>query len=1291
MNCKVGNGLEDVLRSAFSVQEPDGKARLEFVSYSIGEPKYDPEESVRRGVHYAAPLKVMLRLIIWNTQDDQEIKGIKEQEVFLADVPLMTKDGTFIINGAQRVVVSQLHRSPGVFYTKDGKNFAARVVPYRGSWLDIEFDTRDVLYFRIDRKRKMYLTTLLRAYGMSTQDILSTFYKPQECTLSNQMAYMTFLPEGFKGMKVPYDVILYQEQKVIIKKGERLTSRKVDDIKRHYQNQRLVYVFPIEETVGLILHQNLFSVSGEIIAKAGSPIDKDLINVLLERNVNTVQIVHINHVNAGPFIRDTLIADKNDTSLAAMNEIYRVIRPGNNPTNDKSVESFFQSIFMDKEKYDLSLVGRMKLNQRHGNDHIASTLLLKQDIIVIIQNILLFKMGIGEIDDIDDLSNRRVRASGELVENVFRTGLNKMPKSIIERMSIVDIDTAMPHDLVHSKNLVNAIREFFGLSQLSQFMDQINPLASITHKRRLSALGPGGLTRDRAGFEVRDVHVSHYSRICPIETPEGGNIGLISSMAIYADIDKYGFIQSPYRKVQDGKITNEIVNLTSAAEEGYNIVNATVPTNDGVIIDKMVLCHRKGELVQVPRESVKYADVSPQQLVSVAASLIPFLENNDANRALMGSNMMRQATPLIRHESPLVGTGMEAVVARNSGTVITADDDGIVDSVDAEKIVIRSSDKKIPVVQTYKLSKFGKSNQGTCINQKPIVDVGEKISQGDVIADGVSTDRGELALGRNVLTAFLPWNGYNFEDSILLSERLVQSDHFTSIHIKEYEVLARDTRLGPEEITRDIPNMSDQALKNLDEVGIVNIGVSVKAGDILVGKVMPQSESPLTAEEKLLRAIFGEKSSDVKNYSLRMPPGEEGTVVSVKILTKRGIQKDQRALSIEKIEIAKLIKEKQDKISLIEKQLLQLIKTVIASSSCTIKHYKDFCSINVEKLNISQEHIKYLLEIRKFYNDYTQDLNQSFAKKIEKLQSGDDLQQGILKSVKVFVASKIKIQPGDKMAGRHGNKGIVSRIVPIEEMPYLEDGTPIDMVLNPSGVPSRMNIGQILEIHLGWAARELGQQVRKFIEQKDHNSFISHINNILPRQCLNKEKIQSFMSSMSDTDMTATLKDCVGGIHFATPVFDGAKEEDIDELLIKSKLDKSGQVLLRDGKTGEFFDRKVTVGIMYMLKLDHLVDSKIHARSVGPYSLVTQQPLGGRSHFGGQRFGEMECWALQAYGASYTLREMLTIKSDDVAGRVRAYEAIIRGDNFYDTSLPESFKVMIKEIRSLGLNLEMLE
>jgi DNA-directed RNA polymerase subunit beta len=1320
---RKSQGLEEVLASVFQVDDPEGKSKLEYVSYKLGEPKYEPDECIQRGVNYASPLRVTLRLIVWDTDvesDVKEIKGIKEQEVYIGDIPLMTDKGTFIINGAQRVVVSQLHRSPGVFYTHDGGKdsssgkylYSARIIPYRGSWIDFEFDTKDILYFRIDRKRKMHVTTLLKAMGYDRQKVLEEFYKFVSYTWEDGRLVSKFEPSNFRGMKIEKDLIDAQTNEVIFEKGVRVTPRLIKVLQE--SGKERICVADEDSLIGKCLAEDIMDKkTGEVIAEATTEISQEIIEKFKIFGVSELKVLDINNIDAGSFIVDTLLLDKNADEDAALADIYKILRPGE-PSTPEVAKQLFESMFFHKDKYDLSSVGRMKINKKHDLDIPSDlTTLTKKDIIIIIKYLLYLKCGNGAVDDIDSLANRRVRSVGELVENQFRMGLVRMQKSIIERMSSVEIDNIMPHDLVNPKSLMSVLREFFGISQLSQFMDQTNPLAEITHKRRLSALGPGGLTRDRAGFEVRDVHTTHYSRICPIETPEGQNIGLISSLATYADIDQYGFIQSPYRKVKDGYVTDEIVHLTAIEEERYNIAKASIKLDDARrIADELVTCHRKGEVVHVLRHEVDLMDVSPQQLVSVAASLIPFLENDDANRALMGSNMQRQAVPLITNEAPLVGTGMEQVVAFDSGTVILAKRSGVIDQVDSKRIVIKAKEKEaddISGVDVYTLVKYDKSNQGTCINQRPIVSKGDFVKKGDILADGASTDMGELALGKNVLVAFMPWNGCNFEDSILLSERLVKNDVYTSIHINEYEVVARDTRLGPEEITRDIPNMSEENLSHLDEVGVVNIGAEVKAGDILVGKVTPKTESPLTPEEKLLRAIFGEKAADVRNSSLRVPPGEKGVVVDVKIFTKRGVQKDERAISIERSEIEKFSKDKEDEVGIIGNYAFNRAKTLLIGQKVVnegkgfasndiidekllnaVKR-KDIWSIEVADKNIQEE----LVKLEKFYSEYIDRLERNYKKRVEKLQSGDDLPQGVLKIVKIYVANKLKIQPGDKMAGRHGNKGVVSKIVPIEDMPFLDDGTPVDIVLNPLGVPSRMNIGQILETHLGWASVALGKKVASVLDESLKNHQVSDnaklrdsIKDVFAFGQKDSSDTVKYIDNLRAQDLVELAKDVSLGVNFATPVFDGAKEEQINHVLQKAGLDTSGQIKLRDGRTGQYFDRKVTVGYIYMMKLDHLVDNKIHARSIGPYSLVTQQPLGGKSHFGGQRFGEMECWALQAYGAAYTLREMLTVKSDDVAGRVKAYEAIVRGENSFDVGLPESFKVMIKEIRSLGLNME---
>lgn len=1329
-------GLEEVLQSVFCVNDSEGKARLEYENYSLGEAKYTPEECIKRGVNYASPLRVKLRLILWDLESSQsrEIKGIKEQEVYLGDIPLMTDNGTFIINGAQRVIVSQLHRSPGVFYTHDeGKHstsgkyiYSARIIPYRGSWIDFEFDTKDIVYFRIDRKRKIHVSTLLRAIGYSTSDILKTFHSIIKYTVRDGKFIATFDPVKNCGTKIKYDVIDTTTQDVILSPGTRLTTKLTEDLCSVYSdsnNRALYYAVLEDDIIGKFLAEDIINpTTKEIIYYAAEELTDDMLSNMSALGINTFNVIDMRSADAVSYIRNTITLDKNKDEEDSLAEIYKVFRPGE-PSTPEVAKQLFESMFFTNEKYDLSPVGRMKINRKHdlGIDS-DKTVLTKQDIIAVIKHLLDIKDGIGSVDDIDSLANRRVRSVGELVENQFRIGLMKTQKSIVDKMAAVEIDNVMPHDLVNSKTLMSYLREFFSISQLSQFMDQTNPLAEITHKRRLSALGPGGLTRERAGFEVRDVHTTHYSRICPIETPEGQNIGLISSLATYADIDKYGFIESPYRKVKNGYITEDIIKLTAIEEEKYYIAKASILTdNSNRIVDNVISCHKKGEVVNVTREQIDLVDISPQQLVSVAASLIPFLENNDANRALMGSNMQRQAVPLIKNEAPLVGTGMEQVVACDSGTVILAKRCGIVEKVDSRRIVIKVEDKLADVqdmqdpeknttmgVDIYNLIKFDKSNQGTCINQRPIVNVGEQVKKGEIIADGAATDMGELALGKNVLVAFMPWNGYNFEDSILLSERLIKDDVFTSVHINEYEVVARDTRLGPEEITRDIPNVNEENLAHLDEVGIVNIGAQVRPGDILVGKVTPKTESPLTPEEKLLRAIFGEKASNVRNSSLKVPPAEKGVVVDVKIFTKRGVSKDERAISIERNDIEKCAKDLEDEKRIIEDYMLSKVGDILLGQKACNKHHTQEVIIDSKLLShMSCEEIwllqpkdiiikEKILEIKSLYKSYLKTLEKQHAHKVEKIQSGDDLPQGVLKIIKIYVANKLKIQPGDKMAGRHGNKGVVSKILPVEEMPYLDDGRIVDIVLNPLGVPSRMNIGQILETHLGWASVILGKKFANSLEKsveayKDAYNLKDKIKGALTLVDKNITQVASYIDSLTEDNLVALTKDMKGGIKFASPVFDGAKESDINSLFNMAGLDESGQVKLRDGKTGEYFDRKITVGYIYMLKLDHLVDNKIHARSIGPYSLVTQQPLGGKSHFGGQRFGEMECWALQAYGAAYTLQEILTVKSDDVMGRVKAYEAIIRGENLFDVGLPESFKVMIKEIRSLGLNMEIIE
>ena len=1311
------NGLNGVFRSVFPIKDFSDVATLEYVRYEFDKPKYDVEECRQRGIDYAAPLRVTLRLIVWlvdETTGAREIKDIKEQDVYMGDIPLMTENGTFVINGTERVIVSQMHRSPGVFFDHDhGKThssgkylYSARVIPYRGSWLDFEFDAKDIVHVRIDRRRKLPVTSILRAIGMDNQHILNAFYETRSFKHSKKGWTAEFVLESWKGQKLAFDLVDAKSGKTMAAAGDKLTPRALKKLQEAGLKEILV---PEEFILGSYVASDLVNTkTGEIYAEAGDEITKDLLTTLAAAEVTTIPVLAIDHVNVGPYIRNTLAIDKNVTADDALIDIYRVMRPGE-PTTPEAAGELFKSLFFDQERYDLSEVGRVKMNARLGLAHKEDVCVLThEDVLETIRTLVQLKDGIGEIDDIDHLGNRRVRSVGELMENQFRLGLLRMERGIMERMSSVDIDTVMPHDLINAKPLVAAVREFFGSSQLSQFMDQTNPLSEITHKRRLSALGPGGLTRERAGFEVRDVHPTHYGRICPIETPEGPNIGLINSMATYARINKYGFIETPYRKVTNGKVSGEVVYLSAIDEGNYMIAQANAPLDaSGKFADELVSCRKSGDFVMATIDQIEYMDVAPKQLVSVAAALIPFLENDDANRALMGSNMQRQAVPLIRADAPLVGTGMEDIVARDSGAAITARRAGVVDQVDAMRIVIRCHEKNqdgTPRVDIFNLQKFQRSNQNTCINQRPIVKVGDQVKAGDVIADGPSTDLGELALGQNALVAFMPWNGYNFEDSILISERMVSEDRFTSIHIEEFEVMARDTKLGPEEITRDIPNVGEEALRNLDEIGVTHIGAEVKPGDILVGKVTPKSESPMTPEEKLLRAIFGEKASDVRDSSLRLPPGNQGTIVGVRIFSRRGIEKDERALAIERAEIERLAKDRDDERGITERFIYSTLKELLVGKTATKgpKGFKIEKSISDEQLSATarglwwqialkdEKAMKQIEALKKQLDDAVDSLNQRFEEKVEKVQSGDDLPPGVLKMVKVFVAVKRKLQPGDKMAGRHGNKGVISNIVPVEDMPHLADGRPVDVVLNPLGVPSRMNVGQILETHLGWAAAGMGQQIGALLEQAHRSAKVDALREKLMDVYDEKEN-QSEIKKMTKDEVMELAENVTKGVPFATPVFDGAKEKDIEHWLKKAGHASSGQVTLFDGRTGDQFDRQVTVGYIYMLKLHHLVDDKIHARSIGPYSLVTQQPLGGKSQFGGQRFGEMECWALQAYGAAYSLQEMLTVKSDDVAGRAKVYESIVRGDHSFESGIPESFHVMVKELRSLGLNVELVE
>jgi DNA-directed RNA polymerase subunit beta len=1302
-------GVEAVFKSVFPIKDFNERAMLEYVSYEFEEPKYDVEECIQRDMTFAAPLKVKLRLIVWETDEEtgaRSVKDIKEQDVYMGDIPLMTDKGTFIVNGTERVIVSQMHRSPGVFFDHDkGKThssgkllFAARIIPYRGSWLDFEFDAKDIVYVRIDRRRKLPATTFLYALGMDGEEILTTFYDVVPYVKREEGWATPYKPERWRGVKPDFALIDADTGEEVAAAGTKISARQA---KRLADNGLSTLLLSPEALVGKYLARDEVNPeTGEIYAEAGDELDAGVIAMLEQHGFTTIDVLDIDHVTVGPYVRNTLRVDKNAMREDALFDIYRVMRPGEPPTVE-AAEAMFKSLFFDPERYDLSSVGRVKMNMRLELDCPDDMRVIrKEDVLEVLKTLVGLRDGRGEIDDIDNLGNRRVRSVGELLENQYRVGLLRMERAIKERMSSVDIDTVMPHDLINAKPAAAAVREFFGSSQLSQFMDQTNPLSEITHKRRLSALGPGGLTRERAGFEVRDVHPTHYGRICPIETPEGPNIGLINSLATHAVVNKYGFIESPYRRVKDGRMTDEVVYMSAMEEAKHVIAQANITMLDGAIVDDLVPGRVNGEPGLLPRDQVDLMDVSPKQVVSVAAALIPFLENDDANRALMGSNMQRQAVPLIQTDAPLVGTGMEDVVARDSGAVVIARRSGMVEQIDGTRIVIRATeetDATKPGVDIYRLSKFQRSNQNTCINQRPLVRVGDRIEAGDIIADGPSTDLGELALGRNALVAFMPWNGYNFEDSILISERIVRDDVFTSIHIEEFEVMARDTKLGPEEITRDIPNVGEEALRNLDEAGIVAIGAEVLPGDILVGKVTPKGESPMTPEEKLLRAIFGEKASDVRDTSLRLPPGVAGTVVEVRVFNRHGVDKDERAMAIERAEIDRLGKDRDDEFAILNRNMTSRLRDLLVGRNAVSgPRGLGRGEITAEKLGeiapglwwqIALDDEKAMGELeamRRLFDDARKRLDRRFEDKVDKLQRGDELPPGVMKMVKVFVAVKRKLQPGDKMAGRHGNKGVISRILPIEDMPHLEDGTSVDVVLNPLGVPSRMNVGQIFETHLGWACAGLGRQIAELMDAWQHGgqreALIGRLREIYgPNQILPD----------TDEELLELAQNLSKGVPIATPVFDGAHIPDIENLLESAGLSKTGQVKLFDGQTGETFKRPVTVGYIYMLKLHHLVDDKIHARSIGPYSLVTQQPLGGKAQFGGQRFGEMEVWALEAYGAAYTLQEMLTVKSDDVAGRTKVYESIVRGDDAFEAGIPESFNVLVKEMRSLGLNVEL--
>jgi DNA-directed RNA polymerase subunit beta len=1328
-------GLHAAFKSVFPIISYSGNAILEYVSYRLGDPVFDVKECQMRGLTYAAPLRVKVRLVVYDketsTPTKKTVKDIREQEVYLGEMPLMTDNGTFVVNGTERVIVSQLHRSPGVFFDHDrGKThssgkllFSARIIPYRGSWLDFEFDPKDCVFARIDRRRKLPVTIILRALGYTEEQMLDMFFDKNTYHLSKNKIEFELIPARLRGETATFTIKIGDE--VIVEEGRRVTARHVRQLEQKNVTRLEV---PKEYLIGKILAHDVFNAdTGEILAKANEILTVAVVDKLIEAGIPQVRVLYVNDLDRGPYISDTLRIDPTRTRLEALVEIYRMMRPGEPPTKD-AAENLFQNLFFNPERYDLSAVGRMKFNRRVHRDVITGTGILydhahfvkrtdefskklveqygeSSDIIAVIKELCDIRNGNGQVDDIDHLGNRRVRSVGEMAENAFRIGLVRVERAVKERLTLAESEGLMPQEMINAKPVAAAVKEFFGSSQLSQFMDQNNPLSEVTHKRRVSALGPGGLTRERAGFEVRDVHPTHYGRVCPIETPEGPNIGLINSLSVYARTNEYGFLETPYRKVVDGKVTEEIDYLSAIEESQYVIAQANATLNSKAqFADDLVSCRHLNEFMLSTPEKIQYMDVSPKQIVSVAASLIPFLEHDDANRALMGSNMQRQAVPTLRAETPLVGTGMERAVAIDSGVTVVGRRGGVVDSVDASRIVVRVHDAETSAaeagVDIYSLTKYTRSNQNTCINQRPLVKAGDVIARGDVLADGPSTHLGELALGQNLLVAFMPWNGYNFEDSILISERVVHDDRFTTIHIEELTCVARDTKLGPEEITADIPNVGDIALAKLDEAGIAFIGAEVKAGDILVGKVTPKGETQLTPEEKLLRAIFGEKASDVKDTSLRVPPGMDGTVIDVRVFTRDGVEKDTRALAIEKAELEKVRKDLEDQRRILEDDLFQRVKGVLLGKAAEAGPKKFRPGTLIDETYLSDLPREQWLEIRLQDEEgnaavertaerlklQRKEFEKRYDEKRAKITAGDDLAPGVLKMVKVYLAVKRRVQPGDKMAGRHGNKGVVSTIIPVEDMPYTEDGTPVDIVLNPLGVPSRMNIGQILETHLGWAAKGIGLKIGRMVDEArgaaQIRGFLDDVYNKTGGQ-------KADIASLNDGEILALAGNLRHGVPMATPVFDGAAEEEIKHMLALADLPSSGQTTLYDGRTGERFERQVTVGYMYMLKLNHLVDDKMHARSTGPYSLVTQQPLGGKAQFGGQRFGEMEVWALEAYGASYTLQEMLTVKSDDVNGRTQMYKAIVDGNHEMKAGMPESFNVLVKEIRSLGINMEL--
>ncbi len=1309
---RTDTGLHSAFNSVFPIESYSGNVILEYVSYRLGTPVFDVKECQLRGLTYAAPLRVTVRLVIYDKEapaSQKKVKDVKEQEVYMGELPLMTDTGTFVINGTERVIVSQLHRSPGVFFDHDkGKThssgkllYSARIIPYRGSWLDMEFDPKDCLFVRIDRRRKLPATILLRALGYETQEILSMFFDTQKIKISRKGFELKLIAERLRGEVAAFDIEV--DGAVLVEAGRRITMRHV----RQLENSKLkTMVVPAEFLFGKVIsHDVVDQETGELIFHANEELVEENVEKLAECGIKEFEILYTNEIDRGPYISQTLTIDSTTTELEAQVEIYRMMRPGEPPTKE-AAQSLFNNLFFSADRYDLSPVGRMKFNRRLGRNEITGEGTLSKDDILDAMRVLIdIRNGNGMVDDIDHLGNRRIRCVGEMAENVFRVGLVRVERAVKERLTLAESEGLMPQDMINAKPVAAAIKEFFGSSQLSQFMDQNNPLSEVTHKRRISALGPGGLTRERAGFEVRDVHPTHYGRVCPIETPEGPNIGLINSLAIYARTNEYGFLETPYRKVTKGKATDKIDYLSAIEESQYVIAQANASLDDkGALIDELVSCRHLNEFTLATPDKVEYMDVSPKQIVSVAASLIPFLEHDDANRALMGSNMQRQAVPTLRAEKPVVGTGIERALAIDSGAAVVAKRGGVVDSVDAGRVVVRVSDEETQVgeagVDIYSLTKYTRSNQNTCINQRPLVNPGDVIARGDALADGPSTDLGELALGQNMLVAFMPWNGYNFEDSILISERVVEEDRFTTIHIEELSCVARDTKLGAEEITADIPNVSESLLAKLDDSGIVYVGAEVKPGDILVGKVTPKGETQLTPEEKLLRAIFGEKASDVKDTSLRVPSGMEGTVIDVRVFTRDGVEKDRRALQIEEAEIEQVKKDLSDQLRIYEEDIFNRVQRLITNKVAEggpegLKSGEKVTPSYLEKVSrdrwfeirVRDESVNEKLEqLSKRLTDQREAFEQRLIEQKDKITAGDDLAPGVLKMVKVYLAVKRRMQPGDKMAGRHGNKGVVSMIVPVEDMPYMEDGRPVDIVLNPLGVPSRMNVGQVLETHLGWAAKGLGLKIRGMLEA---NGTVTELRKFLDEIYNQDEGKAVDLKQFSDAEIMTLSTNLQNGVPMATPVFDGANEGEIKRMLRLADLPDDGQMKLIDGRTGNEFKRRVTVGYMHMLKLNHLVDDKMHARSTGPYSLVTQQPLGGKAQFGGQRFGEMEVWALEAYGASYTLQEMLTVKSDDVSGRNKMYKNIVDNDHQMEAGMPESFNVLMKEIRSLGINIEL--